>query len=193
MSTPPGVRPGSRLASSPPRKTYSDFLTRTNDDWNVNVNDDDDDDENDEENGNPEKGSRNEDEDEDEFGLPSIASLRRKKKRSSANRSHDPGGGGSRYPVILGVPRKAGFGTDRLTPLSSKRISGSADIAEERGTILTYPTPKKSEGKILRPQYKEILRGLQSSREFLHEVLTHYVPYRPSQFPSSHQPSSTAN
>lgn len=162
MSTPPGVRPGSRLASSPPRKTYSDFLTRTNDDWNVN--DDDDDDGNDEGDGNPGNGSRNEDEDEDEFGLPSIASLRRKKKSSSATKSHDPGGGGSRYPFILGTTRNAGFGTDRLTPLSSKRISGSADIAEERGTILTYPTPKKSEGKILRPQYKEILRGLQSSR-----------------------------
>jgi hypothetical protein len=33
----------------------------------------------------------------------------------------------------------------------------SGDIAEERG-IPSYPVPKKSEGKILRPQYKEILR-----------------------------------
>lgn len=38
-------------------------------------------------------------------------------------------------------------------------MSGSADIAEERGATPTYPVPKKSEGKILRPQYKDILRG----------------------------------
>ena len=33
----------------------------------------------------------------------------------------------------------------------------NGDIAEERG-LPTYPTAKKSEGKILRPQYKDILR-----------------------------------
>lgn len=36
--------------------------------------------------------------------------------------------------------------------------ANSADIAEERGTPM-YPTARKGEGKILRPQYKEILRG----------------------------------
>ena len=37
--------------------------------------------------------------------------------------------------------------------------ANSSDIAEERG-VPSYALPKKSEGKILRPQYKEILRGL---------------------------------
>ncbi|CAI4212247.1 unnamed protein product [Parascedosporium putredinis] len=39
----------------------------------------------------------------------------------------------------------------------SRRYSNSADIAIERPAP-SYPLPKKSEGKILRPQYKEILR-----------------------------------
>ena len=48
--------------------------------------------------------------------------------------------------------------------VSSEQISGrgiaqSSDIAEERDP-LNYPSAKKSEGKILRPQYKDILRGL---------------------------------
>ncbi|PCD35132.1 hypothetical protein AU210_007718 [Fusarium oxysporum f. sp. radicis-cucumerinum] len=41
--------------------------------------------------------------------------------------------------------------------LSARRYSNSADIAIERPAP-TYPMPKKSEGKILRPQYKEILK-----------------------------------
>lgn len=40
--------------------------------------------------------------------------------------------------------------------------ANSFDIALERGPP-SYPAAKKSEGKILRPQYKEILRG--SSRQ----------------------------
>lgn len=40
----------------------------------------------------------------------------------------------------------------------TRRFSNSADIAVER-PLPTYPMPKKSEGKILRPQYKEILQG----------------------------------
>lgn len=39
-----------------------------------------------------------------------------------------------------------------------RRHSDSADIAAERPAS-GYPMPRKSEGKILRPQYKEILRG----------------------------------
>lgn len=46
-----------------------------------------------------------------------------------------------------------------FSPFRSRRYSNSADIAIERPAP-TYPMPKKSEGKILRPQYKEILRGL---------------------------------
>lgn len=36
--------------------------------------------------------------------------------------------------------------------------ANSSDIAEERGVSL-YPSAKKTEGKILRPQYKDILKG----------------------------------
>ncbi len=39
-----------------------------------------------------------------------------------------------------------------------RRVYMSADIAIERPAP-SYPTTKKSEGKILRPQYKEILTG----------------------------------
>src|SRR6185295_1181294 len=42
----------------------------------------------------------------------------------------------------------------------------TGDIAEERG-IPTYPSPKKSEGKILRPQYKEILRDPVNSLQLI--------------------------
>ncbi|KAH8726438.1 GTPase activating protein-like protein GYP1 [Phaeosphaeriaceae sp. PMI808] len=80
----------------PARPSYSSFLQNTNHDWDQNEGD---------------EGDMFED-DEDEFGLPSIANMRRK---------------------------------------------DSGDIAEERG-IPTYPTAKKVEGKILRPQYQEILR-----------------------------------
>jgi len=41
--------------------------------------------------------------------------------------------------------------------MHARRHSNSADIAIER-PALGYPMPKKSEGKILRPQYKDILR-----------------------------------
>ena len=49
---------------------------------------------------------------------------------------------------------------DLSSPLdgpSVRRYSNSADIAVERPAP-SYPVPKKSEGKILRPQYKDILR-----------------------------------
>jgi hypothetical protein len=85
--------------------------------------------------------------DEDEFGLPSITSMRKKGKRIQPGKPVDhPEGTGSRtengHPMI-------GSG--------GSMWKSTGDIAEERG-IPTYPTPKKSEGKILRPQYKEILR-----------------------------------
>lgn len=41
---------------------------------------------------------------------------------------------------------------------SMRLRANSTDIAEERSS-LTYPTANKSEGKILRPQYKDILKG----------------------------------
>ena len=79
--------------------------------------------------------------DEDEFGLPSLTSARRTAKRIPNDKSFDPGG-------KLRVS----------SPPNGRRRANSSDIAEERGPPI-YPTAKKSEGKILRPQYKEILRG----------------------------------
>ena len=116
-----------------PQKNYTDFLSHTNNDWNADDDDDGDD-------------GYGYEEDEDEFGLPSIASLRRKGKRPSANKTLDPGRDSYRN------------GASSLAVTPGRARSGSADIAEERGAPV-YPVPKKSEGKILRPQYKEILRG----------------------------------
>lgn len=89
--------------------------------------------------------------DEDEFGLPSISSMRRGVRRIPMSKIHDPGGG-----------RETGgreFSLSNAESSITQQMADSSDIAEERGP-LEYPTAKKSEGKILRPQYKDILRGL---------------------------------
>ncbi|KAF2272199.1 RabGAP/TBC [Westerdykella ornata] len=121
----------SSITSSPPptRNRYSSFLRDTNQDW-----DDDDDDDAD---------ALFED-DEDEFGLPSIATMRRKGRRKASQREKDQSGTGS-------------IGSRNGTATAPWRTVDSGDIAEERG-VPNYPTAKKSEGKILRPQYQEILR-----------------------------------
>ncbi|KAK8206276.1 rab-GTPase-TBC domain-containing protein [Phyllosticta capitalensis] len=89
------------------------------------------------------------DDDEDEFGLPSIASMRRKGKRKPLNKGKDPGGTHSLH----------GSMDSGLSSAQPWRLD-SGDIAEERNgsTIPLYPTAKPSVGKILRPQYKDILR-----------------------------------
>ena len=81
------------------------------------------------------------DADEDEFGLPSLTTVRSKAKRIPNDKSFDPGG-------TLKIN----------SPPNGRRRANSSDIAEERGPPI-YPTAKQSEGKILRPQYKDILRG----------------------------------
>jgi hypothetical protein len=85
------------------------------------------------------------DDDEDEFGLPSVSSMRKLAKRI-------PGGvqTSQQRSFSLANPPPATVDTGRAR-------SNSADIAEERNQPL-YPTSIKTEGKILRPQYKEILR-----------------------------------
>ncbi len=134
---PPPARTGSGLSSPPSRRTYADFISYTKDDWNA----DDDEDE----------GELTYDNnDEDEFGLPSLASIRRNSKPLPTQKGKDPEGGFSAQ--INGTP-SLGIG---LT--AARRRANSADIAEERGPP-SYPTAKKSEGKILRPQYKDILKG----------------------------------
>lgn len=79
--------------------------------------------------------------DEDEFGLPSIASMRRKDRRQSKQKRKDTGS----------ISSSSGLAS------ASWRAVDEGDIAEERG-VPSYPTAKKVEGKILRPQYQEILR-----------------------------------
>ena len=127
-SPPPSIRP-----------TYTSFLRNTNHDW-----DDEDED-----------ADNLFEDDEDEFGLPSIASMRRKGRRKESQKGKDPGGSS-----------RSSLGS------TAWRAIDSGDIAEERGMIPQYPTPKKSEGKILRPQYQEILRDPANS---LH-LISHPAP-----------------
>jgi hypothetical protein len=88
------------------------------------------------------------DDDGDDFGLPSISNMKRKTKKVSKQNNIDNGGNLSPF----GHGLQGGFGG-----FGTRRYSNSADIAVERPTP-SYPVAKKSEGKILRPQYKEVLR-----------------------------------
>ena len=122
-------------------------MRKTHSEWDIGDDNDDDD----EEDG--EQYYYSENVDEDEFGLPTISSIRRDtKNRAPFNKVNDPGGG--RMPSENAVPPV-------VSPeqISVRGIAQSSDIAEEREP-LNYPSTKKSEGKILRPQYKDILRGL---------------------------------
>ena len=72
----------------------------------------------------------------------------KRKSKQTPRKNTDAGGGLA--PFGYGLERdSSGFG--------SRRLSNSGDIAIERPSP-SYPVAKKSEGKILRPQYKEILR-----------------------------------
>lgn len=116
-------------------------MTQSVDEWSRDPTkeDDDDDDEDDE---------IVYDDDEDEFGLPSLASMRRKKAGAFKPKNKDSGGAAGGNPTSLGFGLSA----------ASRQRANSSDIAEERGTPM-YPTARKGEGKILRPQYKDILQG----------------------------------
>ena len=88
------------------------------------------------------------DDDEDEFGLPSIESMRKRRNVKSPTPS-DP------YSLSrVGTAQSQGLAPASIPP---HMRSGSFDIAEERSP-LAYPSAKKAEGKILRPQYKELLK-----------------------------------
>lgn len=87
-----------------------------------------------------------EDDDGDDFGLPSLSNTKRRTRRIATQ---------NRAESSTLSPSTEGPSPTFLT----RRYSNSADIAIERPAP-TYPMPKKSEGKILRPQYKEILKGL---------------------------------
>lgn len=88
------------------------------------------------------------DDDEDEFGLPSLASMRRKKAAPLKPKNIDPDGAMGGNSSFLGLGLAA----------NNRQRANSSDIAEERGTPM-YPTARKGDGKILRPQYKDILQG----------------------------------
>lgn len=83
------------------------------------------------------------DDDGDDFGLPSLSNMKRRTRRIQA--AQTKGDAGSRPSA------------DALGGFHSRRYSDGGDIAIERPAP-QYPMPKKSEGKILRPQYKDILK-----------------------------------
>ncbi|KAL5337862.1 RabGAP/TBC [Aspergillus crustosus] len=140
---PPPRRPG--LWVAPPRTSYSDIMNQGIGFWDhdttgVKIADAEDDAEED----------IVFDDDEDEFGLPSIASMRKKQTRK-ADASHPNLARSSALkpdnnPLTLGV----NFPNNR-------QRANSSDIAEERDIPL-YPAARKGDGKILRPQYKDILK-----------------------------------
>jgi hypothetical protein len=122
-------------------------LSTTNNDWNADDEGDEDD----------EYGYDNDDG--DDFGLPSMSSMKRKTKKAADQNKTDPGVG-NLSPFGHGL--QGGFGG-----FGTRSLSNSADIAIERPAP-SYPVAKKSEGKILRPQYKEILRDPANSLHLIH-------------------------
>jgi len=85
------------------------------------------------------------DDDGDDFGLPSISSMKRRTRRRESQRK-----GEDSTSLVPGAMAST-------LNTQARRYSNSADIAIERPAP-SYPMPKKSEGKILRPQYKDILK-----------------------------------
>ena len=76
--------------------------------------------------------------------------MRRKKSRKNKNLKADQ----ISYPSLLQTASVPALAPSHFAPPVR---SSSFDIAEERNP-LAYPAAKKGEGKILRPQYKDILR-----------------------------------
>ncbi|KAI5462675.1 rab-GTPase-TBC domain-containing protein [Mariannaea sp. PMI_226] len=124
----PPIRTTSTDRSTPPFKNYINFLSNTNDDWKADE----------------DEMMGYEDDDGDDFGLPSLSSMKRRSRRIATQNKTDS-------------ETLSPLGSEPPAALQSRRYSNSADIAAERPAP-TYPMPKKSEGKILRPQYKDILR-----------------------------------
>jgi TBC1 domain family member 2 len=120
------------------------------------------------------------DEDEDEFGLPSISSIRRKqapKARPTILKGLENGQYLRRSPLTAAASRPP------PSPLHLR--SNSFDIAEQRNTPV-YPSARSGDGKILRPQYKEILRDPANS---LH--LIQHSPLSPKASPKEAEAHSS--
>ncbi|KAL2841200.1 rab-GTPase-TBC domain-containing protein [Aspergillus pseudodeflectus] len=90
------------------------------------------------------------DDDEDEFGLPSIASMRKRQTRKIDALQTKP--------VELLVRAESRPSSLGVSQPNNRQRANSSDIAEERDIPLYPTTARKGEGKILRPQYKDILR-----------------------------------
>ncbi|KAL4917450.1 RabGAP/TBC [Aspergillus aurantiobrunneus] len=88
------------------------------------------------------------DDDEDEFGLPSIASMR---KRQTQKKD------GFQPRAVESVVRPESKVTLGVDLPNNRQRANSSDIAEERDIPL-YPIARKGDAKILRPQYKDILK-----------------------------------
>jgi len=103
------------------------------------------------------------DDEEDEFGLPSIASMRRKRSLKKKNAKTQQ----IQYPSLSQTSSAPAVAP---SPRLTRARSNSFDIAEERNP-LSYPSAKKGD-KILRPQYKDILRDPANSLHLInHPVL----------------------
>ncbi|KAI9875396.1 MAG: GTPase-activating protein, partial [Watsoniomyces obsoletus] len=125
--TPP---PNRQQYQSPERKPYSNLNSSSLSGWDVIDG--------------PDEGDDDilYDEDEDEFGLPSLESMRKRRMVKEQQATNALGGHSSSSQGLSSAP------------LPPHMRSSSFDIAEERNP-LAYPSTKKGEGKILRPQYKE--------------------------------------
>ncbi|KAG5982611.1 hypothetical protein E4U55_001678 [Claviceps digitariae] len=134
---------GSTGGNSPPLKSYINFLSKTNDDWKADE----------------DEMLGYDDDDGDDFGLPSLSNMKRRSKRL-ATKQNKVNALANTNDANVNSSMNAGLlspAVDNDLSRGSKWHSDSADIAVERPS-LSYPMPKKSEGKILRPQYKDILQ-----------------------------------
>ncbi|KAK3187021.1 GTPase-activating protein [Lecanicillium sp. MT-2017a] len=122
---------------SPPFKSYINFLSKTNDDWNTDE----------------DHMSGYDDDDGDDFGLPSLSNMKRRTRKIAAQQQNENLGSPSSFDKMFGS--------------RERRVSDSADIAVERPAS-TYPMPRKSEGKILQPQYKDILQDPANALHLIH-------------------------
>lgn len=95
----------------------------------------------------------------DDFGLPSATNLTQRMDGTSTKQNPDPGGGRRSLGMGENVYSSPNLLVSNEYSGNTRRLSNSADIAIERPAP-AYTTSTRSEGKILRPQYKEILRGL---------------------------------
>ena len=103
------------------------------------------------------------DEDEDEFGLPSLANMRRKGRRQKIMKATELKNSGASSVSVS------------ESTLTRSWSANTGDIAEERG-LPNYPITRKSEGKILRPQYREILQDPANALHLIdHSSLSSYA------------------